>query len=399
MPPNPKAIIAGGGIAGLAAAIALALRGIASVILERQETFSPAGAGIQIGPNGTLCLAALGVMPHLQAASAEPEAIIVRGANSGNVIAELPLGPWTKARHGSTYVVAHRADLHAALLARVNELPAIQLVRGFEIVDVAQSPTSVEVYSKAGSAARGDVLIAADGVWSSVRDTVFGRGFVDFANTVAHRVVVPRTSAPAPLQELKVGLWLGANVHAVHYPIRGGADLAIVLVQKASAQHARTYMPNNDSAADSADVTQAASRLVPELRTFVQSLAWRSWPIYRGVHQPHWTSARVVMIGDAAHPIVPYLAQGGVMAIEDAVTLSAAIHNGRSDIPSALAQWEGSRRARVKRIVAAAENNGRIYHMSGPLALARNATMRAVGGKRLMARLDWLYGWKPPASG
>lgn len=391
--PGQVILIAGGGIAGLATALALANRGIASHVLERRAVFAEDGAGIQIGPNGTRVLAELGLADLLRPLVAAPEALRVMDGTNAQEIARLPLGRWLEERHGAPYWTAHRADLHAALSRRVREAPLIRLSMGVEAMEVSNDGNAVTLTATNGGSWRGDALIAADGMWSSTREMVFpNRPGPVFAGRAALRAVVASSALAPAIERNATHLWLSPGAHVVHYPVRGGEETAIVIIVE------------DGEASDiwSTDVLPAWLR--PRTSRFPEPLAgllsqpkaWRKWSLFSlpGASWRRWVQGRVALIGDAAHPVLPFLAQGGVLALEDAAVLARAIAGSRDDIPAALRDFE-RRRTRANRVARASRRNGRIYHMSGRLASARDAVLRGMPPERLMQSYDWLYGWRP----
>ena len=386
-------LIAGGGIAGLATALALAKRSIPSRILEQRSYPSEAGAGIQIGPNGVRVLTALGVAPHLAPRASRPTEIVVRQGGTARVLARMPLGTWIEERHGAPYWVVHRRDLQAALLACVAAEPLIEMVTGFTVATATAHGDAIEVRGATGETLRGPVLVGADGIRSVIRATVAPEARLKFSGTAASRTLLP-ASAAGPLGDPNViGVWLSPGAHVVHYPVEAGAKIAVVAIVPDDRRIDDWAAPNDwptlaphlaDFSPDLTDVLAAA----PD---------WRRWALFETDPLAHLVAGRIALVGDAAHPILPFLAQGGVMALEDAMVLAHALAAKPADIPGALKSYETARRARVGAIVAASRRNGRIFHLSGAAALARNIALGAVPASHLMARYDWVYGWQPPA--
>jgi salicylate hydroxylase len=389
----PPILIAGGGIGGLALAIALAKVGQRSLVLEERETFAAEGAGIQLGPNGVRILRELGVASALQPLVGEPEAIEVNDGSSGRTLATLPLGGWIAARHGAPYWVAHRGDLARALLETARSQALIGLRPGFAVVSVAERDEDVEVLSPAGDRLAGGALVGADGLWSGVRPFVCPSAAPAFAGATATRTVIAARDAGRLAAANRVGLWLTPGVHVVHYPVRAGAEVAVVVIASEDWR-ARDWDAE-------ADRTVLAGQLAGFHAGLVEVLAgvrrWRRWALHRLAPLPRWSAGRVTLMGDAAHPMLPYLAQGGVLALEDAVVLAGAIGARPGDIAGALVDFEGARRGRAGRVQGASLRQGRIYHLAPPLAWARDAALRLVPGARLMAGYDWLYGWRAEA--
>jgi salicylate hydroxylase len=383
-------LIAGGGIGGLATALALARRGIASHVLERRTAFHEDGAGIQIGPNGTRMLRHLGVADALRPHVGVPEALSVRDGRSGTELARLPLGRWIAMRHGAPYWVAHRKDLHAALMQAARAEPLIALSMGFDVSEVASDAAHVAVAAENGQAWTGKALIAADGIWSPLRTLLFDATTPQFCGRSAARTVIPLDELPEDFHRPETTIWLFGNAHVVHYPVSGGAELAVVVVlddQRESAEWSAPVPP--------AWVQQNMPECAAPLQALIlQARTWKQWALHTLPVPRRWTRGPIALLGDAAHPVLPFLAQGGVMALEDAVVVADALHRFPDDVPAALKWYQRQRRPRALRVARASRRNGRIYHLSGPQALARNLVLRGIPAQRLMARYDWLYGWR-----
>lgn len=386
----PLVLIAGAGIGGLAAALALAKRGIESHVLERRSAFEPEGAGIQLGPNGTRILAELGVAERLEPLAGKPDAIHVRNAGTGSSLARLPLGEWIAARHGAPYWVLHRQDLHAALLAAAKATPLVTLSMDFTVDAARPSDTAVEVHQRNGRTLRADALIAADGLRSHLRDEIFNAPPLRFAERSAARAVIPVEALPAELRENTVGLWMSPRAHVVHYPVRSGRELAMIFVRKdtIASDDWSTAIPRS-WVSDTAEAFCAPLRRLLELPP-----QWKKWALYELPPLPFWHRERIALLGDAAHPTLPFLAQGAVLALEDAAILARRITEMPDNIPRALTAYAMARRHRATRVVSAAKANGRIYHLDGAMAAARDATLRLTPPRLLMARYDWVYGWR-----
>ncbi|OCC01693.1 hypothetical protein BA190_27405 [Labrys sp. WJW] len=382
--------IAGAGIGGLAAALALARRGFAVEIYERAATLEEAGAGIQLTPNALNVLFGLGLAAALEAHMVRLEAVRIRKGATGALIQELPLDA-CPARWGAPYGVIHRADLQAVLVEAVRR-HGIPLKLGREIRTARQDGQQVTL-SFAGTdpdvSAR--MLIGADGLWSKLR-LQLGLEPPRFAGRRAWRAVIPMQDAPALFQGLKTGLWLGGNAHFVHYPVRSGQALNLVAVT------------HDVDAGPGWSAPQPLAALLPHyagwdgrLRALLATVPqWRTWPLFEGRADNRIATGRIALIGDAAHPMLPFIAQGGAAAIEDAAELAAQLSGADdNDVPARMQEWSRLRLPRVRRIQAEAHSNGERYHWRWPLASARDLGLSALGGRRLLERYDWLYGWKP----
>ena len=381
-------LIVGGGIGGLAAALALARRGIRSQVLERRSAFSEQGAGIQIGPNGTRILRELGVAEALRPHAGVPQWLIVHEAARGRELTRMPLNPSMERRFGSPYWAVHREDLHAALLmqARADDKISISMDAGVDLI--AATDAAAGVMTRDGRCFTGAVVVGADGLRSRVRELT-GAGDLVAAGKSAYRAVVPVGDLERDLVEAGTRIWLALDAHVVHYAVRGGTEVAIVLiVDEAFAGEGWSH---------DADPSSVLTRLTlaPRLRELLmRPRSWRKWAVTTLAAMPPMATGRIALVGDAAHPVVPFLAQGGVLALEDGMVLARLLARGEHDVQGALQAYAEVRRARVARVAMASGRNGRLYHLGGLGAVARDAGLRLVPGSRLMAGYDWIYGWR-----
>lgn len=386
-------LIAGGGIAGLATSLALAQHGISSRIFEQREVFSEAGAGIQIGPNGVRALTALGVAPLLARHVSVPEEIVVHQGASGRILTRMPLGDWIAERHGAPYWVVHRRDLQSALLERVQATAHIAVETGMAIAETTDHGDHVTVRSSTGTMTRGCVLVGADGIRSRIRTAVAPGAQLRFSGKAASRTLLSPDAAANLGDAASMGVWLAPGAHVVHYPIAAGAQIAVVAIVPDDRMTDDWAAPN-----DWNTLAPHLASFAPELRQVLATAPeWRRWALFETAPLAHLAKGRIALAGDAAHPVFPFLAQGGVMALEDALVLASTLAAYPDDPPRALKTYEAARRPRVNAIVATSRQNGRIFHLSGPAALARNLAMATLPAARLMARYDWVYGWQPPA--
>ncbi len=389
----PPILIAGGGIGGLACALALAQTGRASVVLERQAEFSPAGAGIQFGPNGIRALRELGVADALEPYAGKPETIEVFEGRGGRRLTGLPLGGWLAARHGAPYWVAHRGDLHAVLHGAASRNPLIEIRMGFAVASVEQRHADVSVTSAAEERLIGALLVGADGLWSVVRQSIMPQAEPVFAGATATRTVISAAEA-GPLASQSVGLWLSPTAHVVHYPVRGGAEIAVVAIVSETWE-SRLW----DAPADPQHLFKSLAHLPARLTGTLQPIPgerWHRWALHTLAPLTRYAHRHVALIGDAAHPMLPYLAQGGGCALEDALVLARTLQAEGGDIARTLARFEQQRIARCSRVQRASVRQGRVYRLPAQYAWARDALFRAAPPTLLMRGLDWLYAWPPP---
>lgn len=386
-------LIAGGGIAGLASALALGRRCHRIDLLEQAVVFGEVGAGIQLGPNVTRRLQAMGLWEALNRVAARPEALVVRSATRGHEIARMPLGNAMLRSYGSPYLCVHRADLQALLLAAVRASGAVTLTTGACIADVVARGGRVCASTTDARAWEGDALVGADGLWSAVRPSVVENSQPPRATGhMAWRALVEQSTLPAPLRSAQVSVWLGPRLHAVAYPVRHGAALnVVVLAEAARSGDAQDW----DQATSLAALQAATGRCSPSLQALLEAMpSWRSWtlsdrPPLTGPQE--MADERVALAGDAAHPMLPYLAQGAGMAIEDAVALADALDGGAADVvPAALARYAEARWQRNAQVQARARRNGEIFHATGLVRMGRDAALRMLGARLL--DVPWLYG-------
>lgn len=386
-----RVLIAGGGIGGLSTAIALARRGIDATLLERSDFAEESGAGIQLGPNATRALRALGVLEAIEALSFRPEELILYDGLSGGKLASMPLGGAIEERYGAPYLTLHRADLHAGLLACARKLAAVELREGFAVTEVDALADGVVAKSSDGAETDGSCLIGADGLWSDVRGLVALQARLRFAGATAWRALLPRNGLASPFDAPHVGLWLGPRAHLVHYPVRGGKELNVVAVVEGG--EAKQGWNRRAQAADLAAFAGWAS---PARELLGAIASWRCWSLYRLPKLRSWTRGRMALLGDAAHPVLPYLAQGAALAIEDAVTLASCLEACPGDASLALSRYESLRHQRTASVQAQASRFGHLYHFRGLLAHARNVVLSRRSPDGLLAGFDWLYGPKEP---
>lgn len=391
-----RAIVAGGGVGGLSAALALARAGLDVVLCERAAAFEEVGAGLQLAPNATRRLRSLGVLSAVERRALAPDQVRLRRARDGRELTRAPLGPIAELRWGAPYLVIHRADLLSALVDAAAKIPAIDLRTGAEVAGFAAGGAGVEVSIQANqtrSIEQADVLIAADGLRSATRERL-GLGPGDapvWSGRVAWRALVPAADAPASARQMETNLWLGPRAHLVHYPLRAGEIINIIAVTEGfwRAEDEKDFWSIRG---DPASVWPAYARWHRDARDLIASVReWRRWPLFDRPPTRRWTLPGVALLGDAAHPMQPFLAQGAAQAIEDAVALGDALSAQPDDINAALRRYEQSRATRAAAVVLASRRQGGIYHLRGPMAVARDLTLRSLSPERMLGKLDWLY--------
>jgi salicylate hydroxylase len=399
-------VIAGGGIAGMAAGLAAARADWQAKVFDRAAAFSEVGAGVQLGPNVTRILQAWGLGDALKQVAAFPAALNARSMTTGEVLATLPVKDATTT-YGSPYVTLHRADLHG-LLWKAAVKGGVQVHNDAVVQKVGQSAEGAvfDVVQHAQLQQHSAALaIVADGVWSPLRQEFLGDGLPSFTGHIAYRALVAQADLPAHLRSQDVSVWMGSQAHVVSYPVRGGDYLNVVCLTEGrllendanNLPALQTWNAQKSEAQTVAELNHALRGACALIKDLMDACSdWRLWPlcgrpVMQGAHQH--AQGRVALVGDAAHPMLPYLAQGAGMAIEDAHALAAQLLDASSDhVPERLQQFARARWQRNARVQARAVRNGRIFHATGALRLGRDLGLRLMGA-RLMD-VPWLYGYR-----
>ncbi|MET3597272.1 MULTISPECIES: FAD-dependent monooxygenase [Mesorhizobium] len=397
-----QVVIAGAGIAGLTSALAFAGRGYAATVLEQAGQLEAAGAGLQLSPNATRILRRLGVLDRLAVSAVRPEAVVLKDAATLRELARVPLGQAGENRWGAPYLVAHRADLQAALTTRVAEHPEIQLITGAQVTDIAVAPQNIVVTAQrdGGSMeAAGGLLVGADGVWSSVRSQLAGKEPAfrksRFSGELAWRAMVAATSAAGQAFAAIgaadcVTTFLHPGFHMVAYPVSKGSAFNLAAFTKGE-RIAEGWSGHADPAILASSMRGTSAALA---RLVAVAGPWTAFAIHT-VEQRRWTMPEgVALIGDAAHAMTPFAAQGAAMAIEDASMLADLVADFPADPRQSLAMWENLRRPRIEKVLRRGALNRLAWHAWGPVAIARNLVLATRPAEKLAADLDWLYGWE-----
>lgn len=382
-------VIAGGGIGGLTAALALARRGIRTTLIEDSPVLSEVGAGIQVTPNAYAVLESLGLGSVLANYATVPEAVRLVAAETGRTLATVPLGATVRERFGFPYFVVHRADLISVLASAAEAETRIELRLANPLIDARLKDDGVLVETLRGPIDAA-ALIGADGIWSKVRTQVLRGAQTEYSGRIAFRTTIPLEHA-ADWMRRETGAWLGPNAHLVHYPIAGGRLLNLIAVAQTerSAEDSIAPTPGEEVIRRFADFADPAASLIRAADV------WTGWPLATVPSTP-WVEGPIALLGDAAHAMVPFMAQGAAMAIEDAAVLASKMAT-IPEVPSAFAAYAAERRHRVRAVARASRSTGQIYHLSGLSKIARDTVLAATPPGRLLARLDWIYGWRPPA--
>jgi salicylate hydroxylase len=386
-------IVAGAGIGGLTASLALAREGFRVIILEKAERLEEAGAGLQLSPNASRVLIDLGLKPRLSRA-VTPEAVCLMSAKNGREITRLSLDGTD-----APYWVVHRADLQAALRDEIESRSDIELRLGCQFEDVSPHAKGLTVIQRRGPARQHELaiaLIGADGIWSAVRHHLLPDVQPRFSGLIAWRGTLDTTQLPREYTSRRVQLWMGPHAHLVAYPISGARQINVVAVVPGQWNRPGWSEPGDGNEIKSAFVA-AGWHAIP--RMLISAVdGWRKWALFTVPGSGQWTHGSVALLGDAAHAMLPFAAQGAAMAIEDAAVLAKCLAGLQNEGPAALSialqRYAKQRRPRVTRIQRSARQAGRIYHLAGPLAFARNLAIKAMGPKRLLSRQDWIYDWR-----
>jgi len=398
-----RVVIAGGGIGGLSAALACARGGAQVSLFERAPAFVEFGAGIQLGPNVMRVLHSWGLQQDIVAVAAFPDRLQVRCALGGGELGTLRLGADMVQRYGAPYATIRRADLHNVLLQNLRARDGVALHLDSAVVGVRQSDEGVALQLANAQVHHGDLLVAADGGWSTLRQQLLNDGTPEPTGHLAYRAMLLQSDLPAALRSQRVTAWLGPKLHVVHYPVAAGQWLNVVAIVHGQVQGDMSHW---DHSANAQDLQRAMVGTCLALRDLMAAIpAWRLWPLsirapMQGAHQH--AKGRVAFLGDAAHPMVPYLAQGAAMAIEDAATLARVLQEGGAlgtaapdsqTVEERLHAYACARWARNAHVQARAIRNGEIFHATGPMRWGRDAAMRLLGERLL--DVPWLYGGGP----
>jgi salicylate hydroxylase len=381
-------LIAGGGIGGLAAAYALARKGFPVRVLEQAPEFKELGAGIQLGPNIFRAVEKIGLKEALLKDAWVPEALEMRCALSGDQITRIPLDQRFTARFGEPYAVTHRADIHAVFLhaCQGNNLVTLETER--QVEGFTQDADGVTLTLRGGERVRGRALIGCDGMWSKIREQIVGDGRPRVSGHIAYRAVLKREDVPADLWRPDVILWAGPRTHLVHYPLRRGELYNLVAVF-----HSDRYVEGWNAEADAAELWARFKGQRPEVLRMLERIeTWRMWVLCDREPVKDWNRGRVALLGDAAHPMLQYLAQGACMATEDAVRLGESLSAQAEDLPSALADYVQHRYLRTARVQIMARVYGDFYHARGPAAELRDQMLSGRSAEQAYDGMAWLYG-------
>jgi 3-hydroxybenzoate 6-monooxygenase len=380
-------LIAGGGIGGLAAAYALGLDGHQVTVLEQSSAFGEIGAGIQLGPNAFRVFDYLGLTEAINQVAYFPPHMDMKDVRTGEQIVRLPLGDASRAAYGFAYGVIYRVDIHQVLLDACKSLPNITLTTNAKVASYDQSTSGVRVHLADGKALQGAALIGADGLWSRTRESIVGDGKPRVSGHIAYRAVLKREEVPDHLWNPNITLWGGEKTHFVHYPLRRGELFNLVAVF-----HSSKYDEGWDTFGDPAELNERFSQAVPQVRELMDKIeTWKMWVLCDREPVKNWSDGRVTLLGDAAHPMLQYLAQGAVQAMEDAVVLREALRFTKGDVVTAFQKYQQARYLRTGRVQLTARFYGEIYHASGVHRELRNQMFQSGTESAGFAGLKWMY--------
>ena len=382
-------LVAGGGVGGLAAALALSRQGHAVKVLEQSHELGEIGAGIQLGPNAFSAFDALGVGDRARSRAVYTDRILMMDAVDETEVVNMPLGEAFRRRFGNPYGVSHRADMHLSLLQGVRDSDRVELVTSTRVERIEQKGDHVVAIDAEGRSHRGAALVGCDGVKSVARQQLVGDP-VRVTGHVVYRAVVDDRDFPAELKVNAPCLWAGPDCHVVHYPLREGRQYNLVVTFHS---HKHEEWGVTDGSRDEVlEHFQGIGRKPRQLLDLPRS--WRRWATADREPVARWSFGRVTLLGDAAHPMMQYLAQGACMAMEDAVTLGEALRAEGGDLERAFSRYEAARITRTARVVLMTREMGRIYHAKGVERLVRNDLFRGRTPERYYDTVEWLYGWK-----
>lgn len=381
-------LVAGGGIGGVAAALALVRRGFAVKVLEQAAQLGEIGAGIQLGPNAFSAFDALGIGEIARSRAVYTDEMVMHDALDETLVGRIPTGEAFRRRFHNPYAVIHRADVHASLLDGARASDRIEVLTSTQVQRIEQDAQGITVFDSLGRTHRGIALIGADGVRSAVRRQYVGDE-AHVSGHVVYRAVVDRRDFPAALQWNAASIWVGPNCHLVHYPLRGGEQYNVVVTF-----HSRDKEEWSVREGSRAEVQSYFEGICPKARQLIDlPKDWKRWATADRDPIGQWVFGRAALLGDAAHPMLQYLAQGACMAMEDAVTLGEALRVHDNDFDRAFALYQRSRVARTARVQLSAREMGRIFHAKAVERLVRNDLWKGRAPERFYDAMEWLYGW------
>jgi 3-hydroxybenzoate 6-monooxygenase len=382
-------VIAGGGIGGLATAVGLARKGVASLVLERAPAFGEIGAGIQLGPNAFHSFDALGIGEAARKMAIYIDSLKLMDAISGEAIAQIPLDEPFRKRFNNPYAVIHRGDLHGLYLSACKASPLVTLRTSAEVKGYEQDAQGVTALLASGETVRGAALVGADGLYSRVRAQLVGDGAPRVTGHTTYRSVIPTEEMPEDLRMNAACLWAGPKCHIVHYPLSGWKQFNLVVTYHNNAPEPVAGKPVSRE-----EVLRGFQHVCPRARSIIEhGRDWKLWVLCDRDPVLNWTDGRVTILGDAAHPTLQYMAQGACMAMEDAVCLAHEVGIQRADFAGAFEAYRAKRVHRTARVQIQSRLVGdHIYHPDKGHAALRNAMMSSMSPDEYFDSVAWLYG-------
>jgi salicylate hydroxylase len=383
-------LVSGGGIGGLAAALALAKAGHQVDVLEQAAEIGEIGAGIQLGPNAFAAFEALGVGEATRARAVFTDELVMHDAIDASLVGRIPVGEAFRKRFANPYAVIHRADMHRTLYEAALASDRIRFFTSTQIRNFIDDGAGVTAIDQNGKQFRGQALVGADGIRSAIREKLVGDA-PRVSGHVVYRAVADKADFPQDLQWNAASIWVGPDCHLVHYPLRGGDQYNVVVTF-----HSRNIEQWGVTDGSAEEVQGYFQGICDRARRFIDlPKSWKRWATADRTPIERWSFGRVTLLGDAAHPMLQYLAQGACMALEDGVTLGMALERSPQDVAKALQQYERSRVARTARVVLSAREMGRIDHAKGVERLVRNDLWKGRTPEQFYDAVHWLYGWRP----
>lgn len=381
-------LIAGGGIGGLVGAYALALKGFPVRVLEQSENFREVGAGIQLGPNIFRALEKIGLKDAILADAWHPGALTMRCGLTGKVISSMPLGPQAEAYFKQPYAVTHRHDIHGVYLKACQGNNLISLETRREVADFEDDGNRVAVTLATGERIEGRALLGCDGLWSKIREKIVGDGKPRVSGHIAYRAVLKREEVPPDLWQKDMLLYAGPRTHFVQYPLRRGELYNLVAVF-----HSDRYVEGWNTEGDKQLLFDHFKGQQPDVLRMLERIdTWRFWVLCDREPVKNWSKGRVTLLGDAAHPMLQYLAQGACQATEDAVWLAEKVAAQPDDLQAAFVAYQEQRYLRTARVQIMARVYGEFFHARGPTAELRDQMLGARTPQQAYEGIDWLYG-------
>jgi salicylate hydroxylase len=399
---RPDCLIAGAGIGGLCAALALARAGHRVILCDREKVLEEAGAGLQLSPNATRHLRRLGLLDDLVGIAVRPHRIEIRRAADGAVLTTAKLGETAERRFGAPFLVVHRGDLQRALLARLRQQAGIELRLDHALVDIRPAQLRItglfETDGAEPARIEADLLIGADGLWSRARALAGLPAPSNYSGLAAWRTLIPREQAPLFARESDVHLWLGADAHLVHYAVRGGHEINVVAIIRDDWREEGWSAPGNGEI-----LASRFARWDAKARALIDAAeGWKRWALIDRAPESRWSRERFTLLGDAAHPMLPFLAQGASQSIEDGFALADALNGADASAPAiatALQSYESARLGHTARVQRASRRQQRLYHLGGLSGRLRDSALRYAPADAILMRYAWIYRGSPAAGG